>query len=161
MTTLLCEILGKLTGIYCLAVFFDFLFRKKTRLEDNKQKYIATLLSTIIYIVIPMWIYRMLNYDIYSIVGDVIISIICGLFVGIFFIREFQLKTYLLIIFYALIFWFTFGLLIIFILNLLGIYSSIIGTLIFVVSLTLSTILVLKQKLPLTKGKQQDLKNNL
>ena len=145
VTYFLFDVLGKLTGIYCVAIFINFLLRKKTKSENTKQKYVATLLSTILYIVIPALVYKKLNYDIYDIVGDIVLSFICGIVVGGFFMRKFQLKTYLQILLTSLIFWFV-GTSMFLLLKPLGIYRGYIRAPLLLIAITFTSILVLKQK---------------
>ncbi len=143
VTHLLAEIMGLLGGIFSVAIFINFIIRKISSKTSLKQKYISSLLSTILYMTLPCWVQKLT--DPYDIMGNIILSFLCGMLVCYFIYKEVGLRKFLL---FELFGFLGFGILVfIMILILRSNYRSIFGTLNFIASFIIFWFLFFKRNI--------------
>ena len=147
VTYLFSVIMGLLAGIFLVATLINFLLEKLTKKENLKQKYLATLLSTISYAVVPIRIKNLT--DPYDIAGQIILSCLLGVLVCSFMRIALSLKRFMLFELFG--FMGFMGLGIIWLMLLGGSYRSIIGTIDFVVSFIISGMIIFKKNRTVTQ----------
>ena len=142
VTYLFSEIMGLLVGIFCIAVLINFLIKKATHKESLGQKYIAVLLSAVLYAILPL---RILNLtDPFDIAGQIFFSFLCGILVCYFMRKALSLKKFMLFELFGSLGFIVLGF--IWILLLRDNYRSIIGTVDFVISFLISGIVIFRKQ---------------
>lgn len=151
-------IMGAILAVYCLSRFINFCIKKKTKLDNEKQRLIATISGTFIAIIIFTLVSIMINKNIYSIIGTNFFYIIGGLIAVFYFALNLGIKPLVLAFLYGAFLWLIATLLINGILVMVCSsmnqkIASVNGFIVYIISLAVSSILVVKQKLPWTRRK--------
>lgn len=145
-TTFIADYIGKLAGIFLVAVFINFLIRKLTKREGILYQIVSVIVSTTLYIVIPSNILRNIETA-ETITAWNFISFYCGVVVFFLFWFKVRLRFFLLILFWGIVAFLP----ITFLRVLLPFYSQLEGPSILLSCLIISLLLVRAKILPWTK----------
>ena len=157
----MAEIVGKLIGIFLFSALINSVIKKTVKRDTLNGRFLAVLLSTLLYILIPTFITRT-NETIMELIGWISITIICGVICVCIVAFKLDIKSSALSFVYGLGFYFLIGFSTSFLFRvILGITQAqydadILDSSLGVVSLLLgfvaAIILVANQKLPGTRG---------
>lgn len=151
----MAQILGGISGVFLFTIFFNFIIRKIRHSDTAKQRLAITICVTILSMIVNTSNLRKIGVNLNEILDGIVIYILGGVFTSYIFALRLKKSKILFSFLYAVVFWLAISTLISIFVAFIGITDNVthilIGMASVICSSIISPILVIKQKLPLTK----------